>query len=153
MTKFVIDSNIVFSAILNPNNKIGQIILNGHKYFNFFSIDQLKNEIIQHEEKILKISGLEYNDYLRLNQLILSKIKFIHHLLIDESNFKRAENLTKDIDPDDLLFVGLSIQYKCKLWTGDHKLSQGLTKKGFKQVISTEEIFRKYLEQEFKRQH
>lgn len=33
--KFVIDTNIVFSAILNPDSPIGQIILNGSKYFKF----------------------------------------------------------------------------------------------------------------------
>jgi predicted nucleic acid-binding protein len=56
--KLVIDTNIVFSAILNPASPIGQIILNGSKYFYFLSIDQLKNEIDKHENKILKISGL-----------------------------------------------------------------------------------------------
>jgi len=151
MTQFVIDTNIVFSAILNPNNKIGQIILNGYKYFNFYSIEQLKYEIDNHEDKILKISGLSLNDYIRLKQLIISKIRFVHHILIDDINEKLAESLTSDIDPGDKLFVALSIQLKSKLWTGDNKLSEGLIKKGCKQVINTEELFQRYLEKEVKR--
>ena len=39
--KIVIDTNIVFSAILNPESPIGQIILNGSKYFTFYSADLL----------------------------------------------------------------------------------------------------------------
>ena len=54
--KLVVDTNIVFSSILRPQSPIGQIILNGSKYFTFLSIDQLKNEIDNHENKILKIS-------------------------------------------------------------------------------------------------
>jgi hypothetical protein len=40
--KLVIDTNIVFSAILNPASPIGQIILNGSKYFYFLSIGSIK---------------------------------------------------------------------------------------------------------------
>lgn len=51
---FVVDSNIIFSAILNPDNNIGQIIIKGSKYFTFITVDQLKEEIEIHEDKILK---------------------------------------------------------------------------------------------------
>ena len=49
--KFIVDTHIVFSAILNPESPIGQIILNGSKYFTFLSIDQLIDEINDHENK------------------------------------------------------------------------------------------------------
>lgn len=67
--KLVIDTNIVFSAILNPESPIGQIILNGSKYFDFLSIGQLKNEIDDHEDKILKVSRLSKSDYDRIYEL------------------------------------------------------------------------------------
>ena len=53
--KVVIDSNIVFSAILNSKSKIGQLIINGSKYFDFYSIGLLKDEIHKHKDKILQI--------------------------------------------------------------------------------------------------
>jgi len=149
--KFVIDSNIVFSAILNPESKIGQIVLNGSKYFTFFSIDQLQEEIDNHEDKILKISGLSGADYLRIYGLIKSRIRFVNQLLINSDNYSMAEELTHDVDSDDLLFVGLSIQERCKLWSGDKRLIKGLQNKGFKQTITTEELFRIYLAKEFTR--
>ncbi len=86
--KFVIDTNIVFSAILNPESPIGQIILNGSKYFTFFSIDQLKNEIDNHEDKILKICRLSQSDYQRIYGLIKSKLKFVNQLLINPANYQ-----------------------------------------------------------------
>src|SRR3972149_4466001 len=106
--KFVIDTNTVFSALLNPNSKIGQIILNGSKYFTFISIEQLKHEIEKHKDKILKISGLSNYEFLRLYRLINSKIKFVHQILISDENYEKADKLTFDIDPDDLLFVALN---------------------------------------------
>jgi predicted nucleic acid-binding protein len=149
--KFVIDSNIVFSAILNPNSPIGQIILNGSKFFTFLSVDQLKNEIDHHEDKILKISGLNQTDYDRIYELIFSKIKFVNQFLINADNYNKADELTKDIDPDDLLFVGLSIQYRCKLWSGDKRLIKGLQDKGIRQIITTDDLFQIYLNKELKR--
>jgi predicted nucleic acid-binding protein len=149
--KFVIDTNTVFSAILNPNSNIGQILLNGSKYFTFLSIDQLKDEIDSHTDKILKISGLNMSEFKRIYGLINTKIRFVHHLLISDQNYKKAEKLTFDIDPDDLLFVGLSLQFSCKLWTGDKQLIKGLRSKGFDLIITTREIFEIYLEKESNR--
>jgi predicted nucleic acid-binding protein len=149
--KLVVDTNIVFSAVLNPENPIGQIILNGSKYFTFLSIDQLKNEIDNHEDKILRISRLNKSDYNRIYGLIKSKIKFVNQLLINSDNYQKADRLTNDIDPDDILFVGLTIQFRCKLWSGDKQLIKGLQNKGFKQIITTEELFQIYLDKELKR--
>jgi predicted nucleic acid-binding protein len=148
---FVVDSNIIFSAILNPENKIGQIIINGSKYFTFITVNQLNEEIENHEDKILKISGLSHTDFLSLYGYIKTKIKFVHHLLISDENYQKANQLTRDIDSDDLLFVGLSLQYSCKLWSGDKRLINGLHKKGFKLTITTDEIFQIYLNNEFNR--
>lgn len=149
----VVDSNIIFSAILNPKSKIGQIIINGSKYFSFISVEQLKFEIKNHEEKILKISELNHSDFLKIYEFIESKIKFVHYLLINDDNYKEAEELTHDIDPDDLLFVGLSLQFRCKLWSGDKKLIKGLQKKEFDPTITTEELFQIYLNNEFDKRY
>lgn len=48
MTKIVIDSNIVFSAILNVNSRIAQIIINGRNHYQFFSPQYIRTEIITH---------------------------------------------------------------------------------------------------------
>lgn len=149
--KIVIDTNCVFSAILNPANKIGQIIINGSKYFDFITINQLQLEIQSHTNKILNISSLQLNEFKLVYKSITSKIQFIDDELISEKSLNKAFELTKNIDLDDSPFVSLAIQLKSKLWTGDKKLLYGLKKKGFSQVISTEELFQVYLDKEYYR--
>jgi len=68
--QLVIDSNIVFSAILNSHSNIGQIILNGSKHFAFLVITFLMEEIDNHETRILSISGLSYSEYQKIYGLI-----------------------------------------------------------------------------------
>ena len=36
MTKIIVDTNIIFSALLNLNSRIAFILLNGGIYFQFF---------------------------------------------------------------------------------------------------------------------
>ncbi|MBY0426074.1 MAG: hypothetical protein K2Q22_10590, partial [Cytophagales bacterium] len=57
MSRIVVDTNIVFSAILNTQSKIGQLILDGSRYFDYFTIGLLKREILNHQDKILTVSG------------------------------------------------------------------------------------------------
>ena len=54
--KIVVDTNIVFSAILNSNGKIGDLLLNSGKYIDFYSSEYLRYEIENHDEKLSKIS-------------------------------------------------------------------------------------------------
>jgi predicted nucleic acid-binding protein len=54
--KVVVDTNIVFSAILNSDGKIGDLLLNSGKYIDFYSAEYLRYEIANHYEKLSKIS-------------------------------------------------------------------------------------------------
>lgn len=57
--KFVVDSNIVFSAMLNPASSIGDILLNSQDTFTFYGCEYLREEINEHKIKIIKISGYD----------------------------------------------------------------------------------------------
>jgi predicted nucleic acid-binding protein len=116
--KIVVDTNIVFSALLNSESKIGQLIIIGSKYFNYYSIGLLKEEIEEHKEKIIKISGLSKQQFLNSYEIITNRIKFIDEILISEDSVVKANDLVGDIDADDTLFVALTNQIKGKLWTG-----------------------------------
>ena len=54
--KIVVDSNIAFSAMLNLNSKIGQILIKSGSLFSFYSVPQLKDEVFEYKEKIQKIA-------------------------------------------------------------------------------------------------
>nr|MBI1231646.1 hypothetical protein [Cytophagales bacterium] len=99
-----------------------------------------------HRSKIKKIS--KYSDFEldRIISLITGKIRFINIKLISKRSFEYAESLTKDVDIDDSEFVALTEHIKGKLWSGDKQLIEGLREKGWKKVISIEDLFKTIFE-------
>ncbi len=146
--KIVVDSNIVFSAILNTRSNIGQLIINGSSHFDFYTIALLKEEILNHQQKIQTISGFSEDKFNEIFQLIIHKIKFIDDLLISDKLLNDSFKLVENIDENDALFVALANHLRCKLWTGDKRLITGLRKKGFSKIITTEELLELYLNKE-----
>ena len=126
--KIIIDSNIVFSAILNTKGKIGQLIINGSKYFNFFTVGLLKEEILNHKDKILDLTGYTQEQFNDTFQLITSRFIFVDEILLTDNDLNKAADLVSGIDPDDLLFVALTNHLSANLWTGDKRLINGLRK-------------------------
>ena len=137
----VVDSNIVFSALLNSSGNIGQLIINGKNHFHFYSISLLKDEIINHKEKLLRLSGFSEHQFQSAFHFITSRITFINDFLIPYKMVDHALSLVKGIDENDVLFVALNNYLNARLWTGDKKLIFGLREKGYKKTISTEELF------------
>ena len=139
--RIVVDSNIVFSAILNSTSKIGRLILHPKSRLNFYSTHQLLEEIEVHKDKIKSLSGYTDEELERVVYLITHKIRLINIKLIPTEIFQKAENLTREVDIDDTEFVALAEHAKAKLWTGDKKLIRGLMKKNWNNTISTEELY------------
>lgn len=143
--RIVVDSNIVFSAILNSQGKIGQLIINGSKHFQFYTTGLLEEEIKTHKNKILKISGFSNDQFEKIYQIITVRIKFVDEILISDKCLSEATKLVKDIDENDALFIALTNHMNAQLWTGDKKLAKGLKRKGYKKIISTNELYEKLL--------
>ena len=138
--RVVIDTNIVFSAILNSNNKIARIILMPKNRINFYSTQLLLDEIDEHKDKLLKISKSSEEELNRSIELVTRKIRFINVRLISKEAFEKALMLTQDVDIDDTEFVALTEHIKGKFWTGDKELHKGLLKKGWNKFISLDEL-------------
>ena len=126
--RIVVDTNIVFSAILNTESKIGTILLKPGTKLNFYSTFQLNIEIDEHKDKILRLSAYSIAELERIIQLVKQKIRFIDPVFIKKSHLQMAEDLTKDIDIDDTEFVALTEHINGYLWSGDKKLRAGLIK-------------------------
>ena len=141
--RIVIDTNIVFSSILNSNSKLARILLLPKSRFNFYSTEQLLAEIEQHKHKIKALTDFSDVELERIIKMITNKIRFINVRLISKENYQLAEALTKDIDEDDTEFVALTEQIKGKLWSGDKELQKGLIQKGWNKFITTDELFLK----------
>jgi predicted nucleic acid-binding protein len=148
--KIVVDSNIIFSAILNSTSRIGQLLLLGTKHFDFYSVDLLKDEISKHQKKIFKTANYDQSEYLEILDLLISKIKFVDTILISQNDLIKAIDLVADVDENDALFIALTNHLHCNLWTGDKKLISGLKTKGYNHFITTEELYELYIEKELK---
>jgi predicted nucleic acid-binding protein len=78
MRRIVVDTNVAFSTFLNINSRIGQILLNGAKYYDFFAPEYIRYELIGHKERIKNIGKL--SDYLR-GKLWTGDIRLINGLI------------------------------------------------------------------------
>lgn len=146
----IVDSNIVFSAILNSQNKIGQLIINSSKIFRFYTVSLLKEEIERHKGKLLSLSGLTNEQYQNSYQKIIQRINFVDDILIPDDVINDAINLVADIDENDILFVALTNHLNAKLWTGDKKLISGLKIKGYSNILTTSDLYDIFLEKQIK---
>ena len=138
--RIVIDTNIVFSALLNTNGNIGRLLFNSRNYFDFFSCRYLQLEIQNHFDKIQKYTKLNDIEIYELVRLIESRITFIDERLLPYAVIENAKNLVADIDFDDFAFVATADYLNAILWTGDKILLSGLRNKEYKQIITTAEL-------------
>ena len=73
--KIVVDTNIVFSAILNSTSRIGQILITSKTNFQFYSCVFLKTELAKHQKKLLKLTKLTSEELEELQQLIQGRFR------------------------------------------------------------------------------
>ena len=127
--KIVVDTNIIFSALLKKKNKIRDILLES-KNFSFYSCNFVFVELFKHKEKLLKLTN-NREEILTSLEVILKRITLISEETISLFSRKSAYELVKDVDLKDLPFVALALELDAFLWTGDRKLQRELENKGF----------------------
>lgn len=141
MTIYIIDSNLVFSAVLNQNSKIGQFIISSSKYeVKLYAPAYLKSEIEDHFSKLLELTKLPKKKVRESIQLIYQRITFIDDHVIPIKHYSKAASLVRDIDYKDVVFVALNEYLDELLWTGDMELYHGLRSKGYNKVVRFEDI-------------
>ena len=141
--KLIVDTNIVFSSILNTDSKIGDLLLNSDDQFEFYSVSYLKEELENHKTKLSQISNLTLEEIDQIRSQIFTKIQFISEDLIPFEYWKKAIEYVREVDMDDIAFVALSLfMDKTKIWTGDIKLRKGIASKGFEEIIETAEVLK-----------
>lgn len=143
--RIVVDANIVFSALLNTKGKIGDILINHQRQFDFIAPDFLRMEISKYHNKLSKISGLAIKEILESEFQIFKSLKFISEEQISQTSWNKAIELVRDIDEKDAVYVALTIEFECNLWSGDKKLMNGLSKKLFDKFYNTDSLYNSIL--------
>lgn len=125
----VIDTNILFSALLAEGSRVSRIVLRSpHR---FYIGETALVELFEHKERIARFSRLRPDVLAQALHTLLRKLNLFKEDLIAEPHWATARELCKDIDPDDERFVALTLALDGVLWTGDKRLRRGLEAKGF----------------------
>jgi predicted nucleic acid-binding protein len=108
--KVIVDANIVFSGILNSNGKIGDLLINSKKHFDFIAPDFLRGEIYKHHSRLSKISGMTIEQIREAEFQICKDVTFISEEQIKKATWLAAEKLVADIDPKDTHYIVKTFQ-------------------------------------------
>jgi predicted nucleic acid-binding protein len=136
----VVDTNVVFSAMLKTDGNIAKVLLLSFEKIAFYSSTSLSFEIFSNASKLKKVGRYSDKDFFRLYDLLTNNINFINPSLIPKEFLLSAFNLTQHVDKDDTEFVALTNYLEGKLWTGDKKLISGMKKLGWDKFIDTNEL-------------
>ena len=135
MPTLVVDTNIVFSAIIKPG-RIREILFRSP--LNLYAPEELVEELEILEPKILKYTKLTPHELEIVKETILSHILTI----LTRDNYlepaKKAHEIVKDIDPEDTPFVALAMHLNIPLWTGDKELLRLAVETGFEYFVAVD---------------
>lgn len=145
MNKIIVDTNILFSAILKVDSIISKILIENNEKYIFLTPDFTLIEINKHKEKLIKLADYNHIEYDEIYHLIFCNVIVLNNNIIPNQIFKDAKDICIDIDINDSIYVAYSLYFNAKLWTGDKKLISGLRRKNIEITIDTNEILRNIL--------
>lgn len=138
--RLVVDTNIIFSALLNSTSNIAKILFHAGSDFQFYSCHFLLHELSIHKTKIQKLTGLNDLEVHELLELTTSKLVYIDERLIPDLTWNKANQLIGNVDKKDIPFVALAIHLDAIVWSGDKPLYKKLNSHIPKIIINTSEL-------------
>ena len=130
----IIDSNILFSALISNNSIIRKIILFSQE--KFISSEIIMLEYKKYREELIKKSKLTEDEFQELFIILTKNIYLVNNEKLKDY-IKEAKELCQDIDIKDTEFVACALAYSNSiLWTEDKALKK-ITKI---KVLNTKEI-------------
>jgi predicted nucleic acid-binding protein len=134
--KIVVDTNIIFSALLKEDNRYARALIKNEDAHDFYAVYFTIVELFKHKERIKQFSKLSEEDILEVLYELLKHIHIINDDIISVPSWKAAMQLTHDVDIKDVPNVALTIELNAQLWTNDNELKRGLQAKGFDAFIN-----------------
>lgn len=139
--KLVVDTNIVFSAVLNSNSRIARILIAGKRHFEFHSCAFLHAELLKHRPKLKMLTGLSAPDLDELIAKVTANIRFVDETTLSSWLILDTERVLANSDLKDVPFVALARKLRARLWTGDKALVRGLDPSSPKLAITTVDLW------------
>lgn len=118
--KLVLDSNIIFSALIKKSTTRNIILSDA---FDLNAPEYIFSEITKHKELLLRKSKLDKRDFDALLLLLQKHIHLVSNEKYDEKT-SIAEDILKDIDITDSPFLALALALDCSIWSNDGHFKQ-----------------------------
>ncbi|ASF44634.1 PIN domain-containing protein [Methylovulum psychrotolerans] len=129
MRPIIVDTNIIFSALLHEKSRFLQVLLESRH--ELFICELILMELFKHKEKIIRLSQLPEHELIKLYYVLLKRLHIYKEELIGVENWQQAYGLCKSVDENDTPHVALTLELAGLLWTGDNKLKTCLQRQGF----------------------
>ncbi len=133
--RIVVDANIVISIMTKLDGASARTWLEADTDIVFTAPDHLRNELAKHRTRIAKLMKRSVADVAELEGLLLERVEFHAAHGVPERYLTKAKELTGDVDPKDAPYVALALFFDCQIWSGDRRLSKGLSKKDARMVL------------------
>jgi len=146
--RLVIDTNIIFSALLKKDSRELDIIMRDD--VEIYIPKFLVIEIFKHKERIMNISKLNEDEVLESLYLILKYCILLNDEDIPENVLDQSYIYVKEIDPKDAIFVAAALTLKANLWSGDKKLMNCLKEKNVDIFVQTQDLIEIFEKQKTK---
>ncbi len=138
MKKYIIDANIIFSALISGK----ELFIKLFETNKFYAPDFIMLELDKYKSLILKKSKLPIENLQDFVQRLFKQITVIPELYITNKNKQKAIDLCQDVDIKDTAYIALSLEMNLPIVTRDNKLYNGLKKKDFNNIITLDELLK-----------
>jgi len=138
MKKYIIDANIIFSALISGKDLFVSLFENNRIY----APDFITIELDKYRHIVLKKSKLPIANLQDFIQRLFRHITIIPNLYIKELSKQKAIELCENIDVKDVAYIALSIEMDLPFVTRDKKLFYDLKNKSFDNIILLEKLLK-----------
>lgn len=128
-TPVVVDTNILFSALLQRGSRFSEVLLQSDH--RFYVCESVIVELFRRKEKIIRSTQLPEEDLAHWYHGLLRRITLHKEDLIAKEYWNEAWGWCRDVDETDTPHVALTLALEGLLWSGDRRLREGLEAKGF----------------------
>jgi predicted nucleic acid-binding protein len=127
INKFVVDANILFSAVIRQKGLYEELI----DHYIFYSPDFALLELQKYKQTILKKTKTDPAKLREFTIRLFQGLVILPDFVISDESMAIEMELCEDIDPKDALYVALNEELQTVFLTRDKILYDGLQAKGY----------------------